>query len=146
ASALAQQLSALCLCVSAALRLGIWFFIALPCMRQIYVYTTNPACKRIGQRYLPSVSFLFLVTHLLSVDDCDCELCEPGNHTFLGLCIIITELLIIIKFSPGEFTKPMPEGVQYCAASSINYFAASSAVFFLGSLVRVWCSVLPRVR
>lgn len=57
-------------------RLLIWAFIGFPAIRQIYRYVTDPSCKRIGYQ------------------------------TFLCICILATELLLIIKLSKNEFEKP----------------------------------------
>ena len=56
-------------------RLGFWFFFSLPCLRQFYVFMTDPTVKSIGRQ------------------------------SFLCILIIATECLIIFKLSPGEFTK-----------------------------------------
>lgn len=63
-------------------RLAIWFFVGLPAWRQVYLYMTDPDVHRIG------------------------------NQTFICMILLLTELLIIIKFSEGEFTKPMSENVR----------------------------------
>ncbi len=64
------------------IRLGVWAFIGLPSIRQIHAYITDPNCKRIG------------------------------NHTFLSLCILITEVLLIWKHSGDEFPEPMSDNVK----------------------------------
>lgn len=64
-----------------AARLLTWEILGCPIMRQAYAYLTDPNCKRIGK------------------------------HSFLGLCLILTEFVVIVKFSPGEFTTPMSEEV-----------------------------------
>lgn len=65
-----------------AARLLTWEILGCPIMKQAYTYLTDPNCKRIGK------------------------------HSFLGLCLILTEIVVILKFSPGEFTQPMSEPVR----------------------------------
>nr|KAJ3420307.1 hypothetical protein HK105_005836 [Polyrhizophydium stewartii] len=59
-------------------RLLFMFFMCLPAVREAYQYLTDPKCKRLGM------------------------------HAWITTANIVTELLIIIKFSEGEFTKPAP--------------------------------------
>jgi phosphatidylserine synthase 2 len=58
-------------------RLAFWFLFSVPCLRQIYLFMADPTVKSIGRQ------------------------------TFLSALILLTELLIIIKFSTGEFVDPM---------------------------------------
>lgn len=51
-------------------------------MRQIHSYVTDPTCKRLG------------------------------HQTWVALSILLTEVLIIVKFGRGEFPDPIPKNVQ----------------------------------
>ncbi|KAJ3274985.1 hypothetical protein HDV01_001491 [Terramyces sp. JEL0728] len=67
-------------------RLNLWrllffFFMCLPAVREYYQYLVDPKCKRLGM------------------------------HAWMTSICILTELLIIFKFSEGEFTTPFPEYV-----------------------------------
>ena len=75
-------------CPLNAIRLGIWAFVGIPSLRQVYTYMTEPSCRRIG------------------------------TQTFLVLLMLVTELLLIVKFSAGEFTgrRMKPEVQLMCAA------------------------------
>lgn len=78
-------------------RLGFWFFFSLPCMRQFYVYMTDPTVKSIGRQ------------------------------SFLCIVIIATELLIIFKLSVGEFKTPIdPAGYYTALALIISYILFSA--------------------
>eukprot|EP00842_Homolaphlyctis_polyrhiza_P006232 jgi/Hompol1/660/HPOL_004255-RA len=59
-------------------RLLFFFFMCMPAVREAYQYLSDPKCKRIGM------------------------------HAWVTTANIMTELLIIIKFSQGEFPKPAP--------------------------------------
>ena len=75
-------------CPLNVIRLGIWGFVGVPALRQVYTFMTDPTCKRIG------------------------------TQTFLVIVLLITELLIIIKMSPGEFEgKRMEPGVKRMVAA-----------------------------
>ena len=70
-------------CPLNVIRLAIWGFVAVPALRQVYTFMTEPTCKRIG------------------------------TQTFLTIVLLLTELLLIIKMSPGEFDgKRMEPGVR----------------------------------
>lgn len=58
-------------------RLIVWFIMATPCMRQLYEFVSNPNADRIGK------------------------------HTLLAFVVMMTEIALILKLSPGEFTAPM---------------------------------------
>lgn len=83
-------------------RLMIWAFVGVPSLRQIYSYMSDPTCKRIG------------------------------HQTFLGLVILSTELIFIVKMSQGEFPNPMPEKVKI-----------GLAVFFAGYIL---CLIFLMIR
>ncbi len=59
-------------------RLLFWFYFSLPCIRQFYIYMTDPTVQSIGRQ------------------------------AFLCVVIILTEVLIIVKMGQGEFHEPMP--------------------------------------
>lgn len=64
-------------------RLNLWrllyfFFICLPGIRESYQYISDPDCKRLG------------------------------TFAWIAMANIITETIIVLKFSPGEFTTPFP--------------------------------------
>ncbi|KAJ1963754.1 hypothetical protein GGI12_001864 [Dipsacomyces acuminosporus] len=62
-------------------RLSLLFLFALPGAREYYEYYSNPRCKRMGA------------------------------HCWMLIATLLTELLIIVKFSRGEFTEPFPRHV-----------------------------------
>ncbi|EGF82974.1 hypothetical protein BATDEDRAFT_84504 [Batrachochytrium dendrobatidis JAM81] len=62
-------------------RLLFFFFMCLPALREAYQYLTDRNCKTFGM------------------------------HAWVTSICIITELLIVIKFSEGEFTKPTPKRI-----------------------------------
>ncbi|KAJ3307183.1 hypothetical protein HDV03_002694 [Kappamyces sp. JEL0829] len=69
-------------------RLNLWrliyfFFICLPAVREGYQFISDPKCKRLG------------------------------FFAWMATANILTELLIIVKFSPGEFTAPFPQEVVW---------------------------------
>jgi len=82
-------------------RLIIWAFVGVPCMRQIYSYLTDPHCKRIG------------------------------HQTFLSLVVLLTELIVIVKFGEGEFPNPMPENVKIGLATFLVLYGAGLAAIML---------------
>ncbi|KAI9100975.1 phosphatidylserine synthase 2 [Phlyctochytrium arcticum] len=59
-------------------RLVLYFFMALPAVREAYQFMVDRRCKRLGM------------------------------HAWMATANIMTELLIVIKFGRGEFTEPMP--------------------------------------
>jgi phosphatidylserine synthase 2 len=64
-----------------ALRLFYYFLICLPAVREAYQYMVDPSCKRLGM------------------------------YAWMATINILTELLIIFKYSQGEFTEPFPQEV-----------------------------------
>lgn len=66
-----------------SIRLLLFFFFAMPAVREAYQYLTDPDCKRFGM------------------------------HAWMAIANIVTELLVIVKFSAGEFEKEMPDIVLY---------------------------------
>ncbi|OMJ30094.1 Phosphatidylserine synthase 2 [Smittium culicis] len=79
-------------------RLSLIFLFGIPCVREYYEFYSNPNCKKIG------------------------------IHAWLMGATILTELLIIFKFSSGEFTNPFPKHVVY----------GWSIAFSLVTLYPVW--------
>ncbi|KAI9227441.1 MAG: phosphatidyl serine synthase-domain-containing protein [Piptocephalis tieghemiana] len=71
------------------LRLVIFFLCSIPGVRELYQYMSDPNCKRLGA------------------------------HTWLQLANLATEVLIIVKFSDGEFPKPMPTHIKILWAFSL---------------------------
>ncbi|OAX37052.1 PSS-domain-containing protein [Rhizopogon vinicolor AM-OR11-026] len=65
------------------LRLAGVFLCALPAVRELYLYINNPKARRMGQ------------------------------HVWLLLATILTELLVITKWSKGQFTEPFPRHIQW---------------------------------
>jgi len=66
------------------LRLAAVFLCALPAVRELYQYINNPR-----------------------------KAVRMGQHVWLLLATIMTELLVIAKWSRGQFTEPLPMGVQW---------------------------------
>ncbi|KAJ1915914.1 hypothetical protein H4219_004074 [Mycoemilia scoparia] len=64
-----------------AIRLNLFFLFALPAGREYYEYYSNPTCKRLGA------------------------------HAWMVLAAVMTEVLVIFKFSKGEFPAPFPNKV-----------------------------------
>lgn len=60
-----------------------WFMFSMPCLRQFYLYMTDPTVKSIGRQ------------------------------AFLCVVIILTEVLIIVKMGAGEFNEPMAYQNKY---------------------------------
>jgi phosphatidylserine synthase 2 len=76
-------------------RLNLWrllyfFFISLPAVREAYQYINDPQCKRLGM------------------------------YAWIATANILTEALIIYKFSPGEFETPFPTEVKLFWACAIS--------------------------
>jgi len=92
-------------------RLTIWFFVALPTMRQFYVFMTDARCKRIG------------------------------HHAFLACVIIATEFLIILKFSPDEFPIPMPDYPKKVVTIFVSLYLVVFGVIFYRIRRRDWLLV-----
>ena len=65
-----------------ALRLVYYFLICLPAVREAYQYMVDPTCKRLGM------------------------------YAWMATINILTETLIIFKFSRDEFKYPFPEQVK----------------------------------
>lgn len=65
-------------------RLAAMFLWALPAVREFYDYATYT--KRVKRM---------------------------GSHAWLSMATVILELLIVVKWSKGEFTKPIPTPVRY---------------------------------
>lgn len=65
------------------LRLVLWALFSTPCVRQLYLYMTNP------------------------------NIHSMGRQTFLSITCLCTELMIIFKFGRGEFPTPMPEHIKH---------------------------------
>ncbi len=80
-------------CVWSVVRLVIWAFVGVPSLRQIYSYLSDPRCKRIG------------------------------HQTFLCLIILLTELILIVKFGQGEFPKPMTQSVKHGLVVFLSIYA-----------------------
>lgn len=70
-------------------RLIIYFFTGMPALRQLYIYITDPNCKRLG------------------------------SHAWLCAANVATELLLIFKFAPGEFNTPMPTHIKQGVAVGV---------------------------
>jgi phosphatidylserine synthase 2 len=64
-----------------ALRLFYYFFICLPAVREAYAYLTEPKCKKLG------------------------------IYAWMATVNILTELVVILKFSRNEFNKPFPDHI-----------------------------------
>jgi phosphatidylserine synthase 2 len=78
-------------------RLIIFFLVALPAARESYQYLTESSCKRFGM------------------------------HAWMAIANIVTELLIIVKFSRGEafMDVPVPKEVKIgwgCAALGFGVY------------------------
>ena len=73
-------------------RLIIWGLIGLPAIRQIYRYVTDPTCRKIGYQ------------------------------TFLCICILFTELILIIKLSKNEFPVPYTPYTLKLAGGMISVY------------------------
>lgn len=58
-------------------RLVIWFLMGVPVMRQIYIFVTDPTCKRLG------------------------------TQSWVCALVLLTELLIVFKFGQGLYAQPM---------------------------------------
>jgi hypothetical protein len=65
------------------IRLFVVTFIGMPAVRQYYWYVTDPTRKRLG------------------------------TQLYCTILIFVTEIIIIIKFSDGEFPNPMPPNVKH---------------------------------
>jgi len=66
------------------MRLAFVFLCALPAVRELYQYINDPKkAKRMGQ------------------------------HCWLLLATVLTEMLVIAKWSPGVFPEPLPVHVQW---------------------------------
>ncbi|KAI8825705.1 phosphatidyl serine synthase-domain-containing protein [Fimicolochytrium jonesii] len=76
-------------------RLIYYFFMALPATREAFQFMSDRRCKRLGM------------------------------HAWMAIANIFTELLIVVKFSQGEFHTPMPRRVKAAWAA----FAALLAVY-----------------
>jgi len=87
-------------------RLAIFTFLGLPAIRQVYIYMTDDQCKRLG-------SFAVLTCSLLT-----------------------TELLIILKFAPGEFPKPMPDNVFYALVIGLASYALFAGLIVIRIIKR----------
>ncbi|KAJ3052825.1 hypothetical protein HK097_005587 [Rhizophlyctis rosea] len=64
-------------------RLILYFFMALPAVRELYQFISDRRCKRLGM------------------------------HAWMATANIMTELLINIKFGKGEFPEPAPKEIIY---------------------------------
>jgi phosphatidylserine synthase 2 len=82
-------------------RLIIWAFVGVPSLRQIYSYISDPHCKRIG------------------------------HQTFLSLVVLLTELIVIVKFGEGEFPNPMPHNIRIGLAAFLAIYGAGLALIML---------------
>jgi phosphatidylserine synthase 2 len=89
-------------CKLNVVRLLVWAFVGVPSLRQIYSYMTDVNCKRIG------------------------------HQTFLALLILITELIVIIKFGQGEFPDPMPNNVRW----GLGVFLTGYVSILIGLMLR----------
>jgi len=87
-----------------AYRLAIWFFCGVPCLRQIYVYMTDPSCKRLGT--LLSYDWFFS-PGILS------DGCMVGMQAWMCVLLMVTELCIIFKHGRGLYTVPMSTNVKF---------------------------------
>jgi phosphatidylserine synthase 2 len=67
-------------------RLLLWVLFSLPCVRQFYLYMTNPHVKTLGRQ------------------------------AFLCIVIMATELMLIFKLSSGEFNAPYPTHLKQLIA------------------------------
>jgi phosphatidylserine synthase 2 len=87
--------------LSSVVRLIIWAFVGVPSLRQIYSYISDPHCKRIG------------------------------HQTFLSLVVLLTELIVIVKFGEGEFPNPMPHNIRVGLAAFLAIYGAGLALIML---------------
>jgi phosphatidylserine synthase 2 len=86
-------------------RLIFYFLLCLPAVREGYQFISDPKCKRLGM------------------------------FAFFAIANIITELLIVIKFSRDEFPTPMPS----------NIFLAWCCSLTLLAIYTVWKFALTKV-
>ena len=85
------------------LRLTFVFLCALPAVCELYQYINDP-------RSAPSLAlFFFCLTPQLRSR----RAVRMGQHVWLLLATICTELLVIIKWGKGQFAQPMPAAVRW---------------------------------
>jgi phosphatidylserine synthase 2 len=82
-------------------RLLICYLCGVPAVRQFYNYLTDSSCKRLG------------------------------TQAFLVACIFFTEILVIIKFSPGEFPNAIPTQRAYFVAAAVVLHCVLATLYFL---------------
>ena len=114
------------------LRLAGVFLCALPAVRELFQYINDP-------RY--SFSFLDNISGLTCYSR---RAVRMGQHVWLLLATIVTELLVITKWSRGQFTEPLPTHIKWS-------WIAGGMILVVYPIVRVsghiWCgrNSLPMV-
>lgn len=116
------------------LRLAFIFLCALPAVRELFQYINNPRCVRPNlpnqnprpSKWLLIPSFCF---HRKAV--------RMGQHVWLLLATVLTEVLVILKWSKGQFPEPFPAKVKWGWAISATMLVlyptvkVSACFFFL---------------
>lgn len=84
------------------MRLAFVFLCALPAVRELYQYINDP-------KYVASAIIV-----LPSRDNSpDRKAKRMGQHCWLLLATVLTELLVITKWSSGMFHEPLPQYVRW---------------------------------
>ena len=83
------------------MRLVFVFLCALPAVRELYQYINNP-------KYVPQVHEEGHVAQFM-----DRKARRMGQHCWLLLATVLTELLVITKWSQGMFQEPLPVLVKW---------------------------------
>lgn len=88
------------------IRLVVVTFLGMPAVRQFYIYVTDPKRKRLG------------------------------THLYCTVLIFVTEIIIIVKFSDGEFPNPVPPTIKYWSQAAL----AAWAIFTVAMVVYILVS------
>lgn len=93
-------------------RLAGVFLCALPAVRELFQYVNDPryVCAHCAPRH-PRCSSADHLMSILSVYTR--KAVRMGQHVWLLLATIGTELLLIMKWSQGQFEKPFPSSVKW---------------------------------
>lgn len=82
------------------LRLAGVFLCALPAVRELYQYVNDPKC-------------VIMCRGLYTLNDACRKAKRMGQHCWLLLATILTELLVIAKWSRGQFEEALPRQVKW---------------------------------
>jgi len=82
------------------LRLASVFLCALPAVRELYQYVNDPKCVTVCRG-------------LQTLNNACRKAKRMGQHCWLLLATILTELLVISKWSRGQFEEALPRQVKW---------------------------------